>query len=222
MPQRRGAICANGTQSPVAQTAASMAQSSRGLRNRVVREWVRRVAVLMAAGLLAACAAGAQSAPEVRPGPSPWKVGQFNDSIRGKTPAAIINFTFAVDPFNAKFEQGLLVLECFRNNPVVRFAFPYKVGSNQSASLAYRFDENQGVDPKVRFLRDYSTIVIEDVSEVRRFLTELATATKLNVRIDSHIAKRTNLYLDVQGAGPAIDTVLAGCPLPPMSEPKRA
>jgi hypothetical protein len=104
----------------------------------------------------------------------------------------------------------------------VRIAFNYKVGSNQTASVAYRFDENPGQEAKARFLRDYRTVVLDDPAEVRRFLDEMRAANKLFLRIDSLNVGRTNIELGVSGAPEAIDAALGGCPPPPAEPQKRA
>ncbi len=45
---------------------------------------------------------------------------------------------------------------------MVKLQFPFKVGSNRSATLVYRFDEKPPRESNARFLQDFRTIVLED------------------------------------------------------------
>lgn len=189
----------------------------------VVRSCARSVVVLIAAVSAAACTVGPQPRWAETGGTlNNWQVILDKDPIFGNSKIATLTLNYNVNLATGDIRSGHLDLLCHKSKPLVRLRFNYKVGSNQSASLAYRFDDNPGVEAKARFLRDFSTIVVEDPSEVRRFLAELTTASKLLMRVDSLIVGRTNIELNVQGAATAMDAALSACPLPPMTADKGA
>jgi hypothetical protein len=192
---------------------------TRGLRNRAVRNWVRRVAALVVSGSLAACAGLSNVPPQ--PNDKPWFVGYQDDAIAGKAMVALVPFNWNVNPISTEISTGELRLICFKRKPLVWIGFNFKIGSNQNAALTYRVDERPPVDAKARFLRNYSTVVIEDASEVRRFLAELAPASKLSIVIASLTADNTNISINVRGAAAAIDAIVAQCPLPPTDASKQ-
>ncbi len=183
-----------------------------------MRGCARSFAGLLIAGSLAACSVGPEPKLTATAGPlSNWEVILASDAIFGQSRIATLRMNYNVNLATGDIRTGAFDLMCFKKSPLVRLRFNYKVGSNKSANLAYRFDDNQGVEPKARFLRDFSTIVIDDPSEVRRFLVELTSASKLVMRVDSLIVGRTNIEMNVQGAPAAIEAALAACPLPPMT-----
>lgn len=177
----------------------------------------------MAAGFAAACTLGPEPTWYVTQGSlHNWKVLLLDNEIFGNSRVATLSMNYNANLVTGEIRNGNLDLLCFKTKPAVRLRFNYKVGSNQSAGLSYRFDDRPGVEAKARFLRDFSTIVIEDPSQVRRFLADLMTANKLLMRVDSLIVGRTNIELNVQGAATAMNEVLSACPLPPMDTPKQA
>ena len=114
---------------------------------------------------------------------------------------------------------AVLQLTCFRNEPIVRLNFDVRVGSNRNSTLGYRFDENTGRDTKARFLQNSRTVVIEDRAEVAQFVSELASAKVLHIRIRTLNTGRTSAEFRVDGAPKAIEAAFAGCPL--SNEPPR-
>jgi hypothetical protein len=104
-------------------------------------------------------------------------------------------------------------LTCFRDEPLVRIAFGFKVGSNRNSTLGYRFDDKPGREADARFLQDYRTVVIEEDEAVAQFVRELAASQVLYVRIRSLNSARTSAEFRVEGAGGAIENALAGCPV---------
>ena len=186
--------------------------------------------MVIAATLLGACATGdtaltAAAAPAPPPPPSEWKFERKTDRITGAPRATAFLQSSRSSTHTRRYkipQPAFLRLSCFRNQPVVQFAFMVKDGSNRNASVSYRFDENPGHDAKVRFLEDYKTVVIEDKAAVARFADELAGAKTLFVRVDSLISRvgQSNAEFRVHGAPAAIEAAFADCPLP-ASPPRK-
>jgi hypothetical protein len=181
---------------------------------------MRPALALMAAASLAACTAGLSDIP-TPPADQPWQIDYRDDAIAGKAKVAILPFKSVYNPLSGEEFKGEMRLVCFKRQPIVWIGFNFKIGSNQNAALTYRFDEKPAVDAKARFLRNYSTVVIEDPSEVRRFLADLASANKLSILIASLVTENTNLTLNVRGGAAAIEAIVSGCPLPPTATPKQ-
>jgi hypothetical protein len=181
---------------------------------------VRWVVLITAMPLLGACA-----------GPDPyvyasqvqtsgnWKIERQSDRVTDAPISSAFVRTDRSSHSSIPFRQpATLALGCFRGAPTVRFSFNFKVGTNRNSSLAYRFDEMPGHEIKARFLQDASAVVIEETPEVAQFMSELASAKVLYVRIRSLNAGRTAADFPVEGAAPAIDAIYAQCPI---EQPRR-
>jgi hypothetical protein len=102
-------------------------------------------------------------------------------------------------------------LGCFRQQPIVRFVFSYKVGSNRNSMLSYRFDDRPGRETKARFLHLTRMVVIEDEDAAAQFLRELAASKTLYILVRSLNAGRSSAEFNVEGASAAIEQALADC-----------
>ncbi len=102
---------------------------------------------------------------------------------------------------------------CLKKDPVVRLLFPFKVGSNRSAALTYRFDDKPPRESSARFLQDFSTVVLDDKEEVAEFITNLGTANMLGLSVKSLVVGQTWARFKVQGATQAIEAAYAECPV---------
>jgi hypothetical protein len=179
---------------------------------------VRGLGAAFVAVSLAACAAGGEIPADVTSATSQvsagnWKIDRRSDRVSG-APLATASLSLSKINFvTGKIDEGELQLLCFKSQPVIRVAFNFKVGSNRSASIAYRFDQNKARDAAARFLPDFRTIVIDEPAEVARFVEDIRTAEMLFVRIDSLIVGRTNIQLRVHGAPAAVEAAFADCPL---------
>jgi hypothetical protein len=118
-------------------------------------------------------------------------------------------------------QPATLQVACFKEAPIVRPSFEFKIGSNVNSVLGYRFDEKPGHEIKVRFLQDFKTVVIEDKAEVAQFLGEMKTSAALYVRIRSLNMGRTAAEFRLEGGPDAVKEALAGCPLSSAITPKR-
>jgi hypothetical protein len=180
--------------------------------------WLRAVARLRAAlvlvpALLPALLLTACIPPgSERPGAGNWKFVKRTDLVLG-TVTVVRLYLQSYDFNKNEIEYTELELSCFKQQPVVKLQFPFKVGSNRSATLAYRFDEKPVRESSARFLQDFRTIVLEDKNEVADFIKELGTAQMLALSVDSLIVGRTSLRLKVQGAPQAIEAAYAACPV---------
>ena len=113
---------------------------------------------------------------------------------------------------------AMMQLLCFKDEPVVRFAFEFKIGSTRNSVLGYVFDQNPGHEPDARFIDGYRTVVIEDRDEVARFIDQLSKSKTLYVRIRSLNAGRTSAEYNLEGAPAAIAAAYAGCPITPAKQ----
>ena len=170
------------------------------------------VRMMMLACAVGACA-GAVPISAAAQSTEAWKIDRKPDPITGAGANAWVLATRVTPRPGHLPRPAALQLLCFKNEPVVRLKFGVQVGANRSASLAYRFDEKPGREPKVRFLADRSTIVIEDKAEVAKFVADMAGSDALVVSVDSLIFGKTNAAFPVRGASTAIAAAFAQCPL---------
>jgi len=114
-----------------------------------------------------------------------------------------------------------LHLMCFKDQPVVRIGFEFRVGSNLNSFVGYRFDDKPGHEINGRFIADYKTVMIEDPAELAPFIKELANSRVLYLRTRSLNAPRGSAEFEVEGAAPAITSAYATCPIvePPQPTP---
>jgi hypothetical protein len=152
-----------------------------------------------------------------------WRVERQQDRVTGAPLSSALLPTArssnSAEPFP---HPALLQLLCFKDQPMVRLGFEFKVGSQRNSVLGYRFDEKPGHEVEARFLQDFKAVVIEDKATVAMFVNELATSEVLYVRIRSLNAGRTTAEFRLNGAPAAIDAAYAGCPLSGDQRPKRA
>ena len=185
---------------------------------------MRAVGAIVAALMLSACAAArdpfVSNASAVPSGN--WRIERQVDRITGIPLSSA--FTISKNSSNSLFpyaHPAQLHLLCFKDQPIVRMVFNFKVGSNREATLGYRFDDKPGHEADARFLQDYKTVVIEDKPEVAQFVSELATSDVLYVRIRSLNSGRTTAEFRLNGAPAAIEAGYAGCPLSTDQRPRR-
>jgi hypothetical protein len=168
---------------------------------------LRAALVLIPALLLTACITPGSE----RPGAGEWRFVKRNDPVLGTTTA--VRLYISRYDFNSEtIVYTELELMCFKQQPVVRIHFPYKIGSNRSATLSYRFDERPVRESEARFLQDFSTIVLEDTDEVAEFIRNLGTAQTLSLSVSSLVVGQTWARFKVQGAPQAIEAAYAECP----------
>ena len=169
----------------------------------------------IAALILSACAARDPIVSTSQATPSGnWRLERQIDRITGAPLASAFLMTPNASNSAVEFPRpAMLQLSCLKSEPVVRFGFEFKVGSNRNASLGYRFDEKPGRETDARFLQDYKTVVIEDKAELAQFVSELATSNVLYVRIRSLNFGRTAAEFRLAGAPAAIEAGFSGCEL---------
>jgi hypothetical protein len=150
-----------------------------------------------------------------------WKFDRRVDRATGKPvgKAFVVTTRVTLRTGRVFARPAGLQLQCFKDKPIVELKFLDRVGSNRSATLAYRFDDKPPRDAAVRFLPDTKTVVIEDKPAVQQFVADLRTANKLFVSINSLVVGATRAEFSVHDAEPAIETGFADCPLP--SAPQR-
>lgn len=155
-----------------------------------------------------------------------WWIAHQPDRVSGaELPSA---FVYA-EASNSNLEYprvSSLLLTCMeRKEPLIRFAFDFKIGTGRNTVLGYRFDDLPGhQDVAVRVLRNNRIIVIEDRETIARFVAELEKSAVLYVRIRSIDGGRTAVEYPVAGAWTAIRAAFANCdmPAPPQLDPGRA
>jgi hypothetical protein len=153
-----------------------------------------------------------------------WQIERAQDRVAGRTISSAYLFTRRSSHTNVSYPlSASLQLTCFRKQPIVKFEFETRVGSNRNSALGYRFDDKPGHEVTARFLNDFRTVVIEDRAEVVRFVDELTASESVYVRIDSLNAGRTATEFLLNGAQAAIASAFADCPLnAPASAPAPA
>jgi hypothetical protein len=180
-----------------------------------MRRRLRSAARFLRAALLgvpAVLLAGCIMAGNQRPGAGEWRFAKHTDPVLG-TITTVRLYLQRYDFKSEQIESTELELMCFRREPVVRLSFPFKVGSNRSAALTYRFDENPPRESGARFLQDFRTIVLEDKDEVAAFIRDLGTANMLSLRVSSLVVGQTWARFKLQGAPQAIEAAYAECPV---------
>ncbi len=154
-----------------------------------------------------------------------WQIDRQTDRVTGATLPSAATMGTASSSNDPYPRWAQLQLTCFEKQPLVRFAFAFKVGSDKNSTLGYRFDDKPGHDSaNSRILTGYTVAVIEDRAEVIRFVEELATSQILYVRIRSLNAGRTSAEFKLDGAPAAIAAGFADCPPtspPPQPQPSR-
>lgn len=152
-----------------------------------------------------------------------WRIERQTDRITGKAIAsALLNTRNSSHSGEDYAQPAQMQLTCFEGKPVVRFAFEFKIGSDNNSALGYRFDDKPGRDNvESRILLGYTVIVIEDKAAVAQFVDELVGSNVLYLRIRSLNAGRTTAEFRVAGAPAAVQAAFAECPLTSAAGPKR-
>jgi hypothetical protein len=187
-----------------------------------VRVNVLRLIPAVPALLLTACARDpyVSQASAVREGN--WRIERQPDRVTGAPISSAFLVTRASSSAGVLYTQpASLQLSCFMGQPVVKFSFENKIGSNLNSFLGYRFDEKPGHEIGARFLAGYTAAVIEDKAEVAQFVSELATSRSLYVRTRSLNAGRSTAEFDLDGAPAAIEAAFAGCPVTQPAPPQQ-
>lgn len=173
---------------------------------------------MIAVTALAAALAGCMRDPYVGGGlariSGNWQIERAEDRVAGRPVSSAYVFTRRSSHTNASYPlSASMQLTCFKKQPIVKFEFQTRVGSNRTSALGYRFDDRPGREIEARFLQDYRTVLIEDRAEVARFVNELAASESVYIRIDSLNAGRTAAEFQLHGAARAIHSAFADCPI---------
>jgi hypothetical protein len=184
---------------------------------------MRVLGAVVAALLLSACAGRDPYVSNASAVPSGnWRIEKRPDPITGAAMSNAFMMTSKSSNSTVDFPQpAQLNLLCFKDKPIVRMVFAFKVGSNRETVFGYRFDDKPGHEVTPRILQDYRTVVIEEAADVAQFASELATADVLHVRIRSLNAGRTIAEFQLSGAQAALEAGYAGCPLSPTPPARR-
>lgn len=182
--------------------------------------------VLTVTAALSLCACAARDPLVSIAGATPsgdWRIERQVDRITGAPlSSALLQTRSSSNSAEAFAHPAMLQLLCFKEQPVVRLTFEFKVGSSKNSVFGYRFDEKPGHEIEARFLQDSKTVVIETPAEVAQFVNELSTSNVLYVRIRSLNEGRTTAEFRLNGAPAAIDAGFAGCPLPVDQRARRS
>jgi hypothetical protein len=187
-----------------------------------VRVDILRLVPAVPALLLCACARDPYVSQAGAVPSGNWRIERQPDRVTGTAISSAFLVTRTSSSAAALYPQtASLQLSCFMDQPLIKFNFENKVGTNLNSFLGYRFDEKPGHEIGARFLADSATVVIEDKAEVAQFVSELATSNVLYVRTRSLNAARTTAEFKLDGAPAAIDAAFAGCPVTPPASPQR-
>jgi hypothetical protein len=175
---------------------------------------VRAVAVAAMAAALAGCLRDPYVGGGLARVSGNWQIERAQDRVAGRPVSSAYVYTRRSSHTHVSYPlSASLQLTCFRQQPIVKFEFETKVGSNRNSSFGYRFDDRPGREAAARFLSDLRTVVIEDRAEVARFADGLASSDSVYIRIDSLNAGRTATEFQLNGAAEAIRAGFADCPL---------
>ena len=189
-----------------------------------MRAWLLRIVPVLPALILCACARDPYVlSKDLGVWPGEWQIERQADRVTGKPINSAFLVTRTSSSVNALVPQSAtLQLACFLDQPVVKFSFENKIGTNLNSFLGYRFDDKPGHEIGARFVANSTAVVIEDRADVAQFVGELATSRALYVRTRSLNASRTSAEFKVDGAAAAIDAAFAGCPVSqPAPAPQR-
>ncbi len=122
----------------------------------------RCVLAVVAAVSLSACATRDPFVSTAGATPSGnWRIERQVDRVTGAPLTSALLTTRSSSHSAVPYPRpAVLQLACFKEQPIVRLAFEFKVGSNRNAMLGYRFDEKPGPEIEARFVQDYKTVVI--------------------------------------------------------------
>jgi len=175
---------------------------------------MRAAAAIAALAMLGGCAGeAARTAAVDKPDTGKWQFDRTIDPISGSEVASAWLVISKYDFPSGNVYAGGLRLLCFKKDPVVRFLFSAKVGTDKTAAVAYRFDDRRGHEVKAKFFAREGMIVIDDRAEVAQFVSELATARSLVVRISRLTRGNLTARFPVHGASHAIEAAFAACPV---------
>ena len=152
-----------------------------------------------------------------------WWIAHQIDRVTGaELPSATV-YDYASNSNEDFAKPSSFQLTCLDGKPVVRFAFPFKVGNDRDTVLGYRFDDRPGHENvESRILLGKQQVVIEEKAALAVFMSELASAKTLYVRLRSMILGRTSAEYLLEGSGAAIEAAFSKCPMPPLpSQPQR-
>ena len=187
-----------------------------------MRVGILRLVPAVPALLLCACARDPYVSQASTVPSGNWRIERQPDRVTGKPISSAFLDTSASSNAGVLYpQQASLQLSCFLGQPVIKFEFSNKVGTNLNSFLGYRFDEKPGHEIGARFLVASAAVVIEDKAEVAQFVGELATSNLLYVRLRSLSAARTTAEFKVDGAPAAIEAAFAACPVAPPAPPQR-
>jgi hypothetical protein len=184
---------------------------------------VRVVVFILLATGLGACADPYVSTTANTVSSGEWKIERQADRVTGNAIASALVRTRNSSHSGEDYAKpAQLQLTCFERNPVVRFSFEFKIGSDKNSAFGYRFDDKPGHDNvESRILIGYTVIVIEDKAAVAQFIDELVNSNTLYLRIRSLNNGRTTAEFRVAGAAAAMQAALAECPVTPPQGQKR-
>lgn len=163
---------------------------------------------------LGACVTRDPSVAPITTAAGNWKIERQLDRITGAPlPSAQLITDTSSNSLDMQTRPASLQLTCFDNQPLVRFAFAFKVGTEGNTAFGYRFDDRPGHDNvNTRVLSNHTVMVIDNRAEVERFVSELRESRTLVVRIRSLSGPRTTAEFRLDGAPAAVEAAFAGCP----------
>ena len=173
---------------------------------------MRCVAFLVIAVVLGACARDpyVTNSGEIEAGS--WRIArQIDRVIASQLPSATV-ISWGSNTYVPGVKYATLQLTCHDGQPLVRFGFDFKIGSDRNTFFGYRFDDKPGRDGvESRVLRGYQVIVIEEQAAVAQFLTDLKGSRRLYMRLRSLTGGRTSAEFPVDGSDAAVQAAFTEC-----------
>jgi hypothetical protein len=151
--------------------------------------------------------------PPRDPADGNWIIDRRVDRITGMPGPKVYVEAHGIVGRSSHTGTSIVQLMCFKGDPIVRFANDFRVGSNTTGGLVYRFDQKPAHTPKVKFLTDFKTVVMEDKTAVAEFVGDLETSSVLLLRVTSLADGNTEYQYRVTGGPHAVEEAFAACPL---------
>ena len=143
-----------------------------------------------------------------------WKIARQVDKVTPtELPSASVR-AMASNTYAANASGSLLQITCFDKQPIVRFAFEFKIGTSKDTILGYRFDDKPGHDSvAARVVAGEVSMIIDNPVAVAEFVNEMTGSQKLYLRIRSMALGRTTAEYPLDGSAAAVQAAFAGCPV---------
>jgi hypothetical protein len=155
-----------------------------------------------------------------------WSIERDTDRITGRERLSVATISSKTE-YSPPRDIGVATLRlvCARGPssgptgyPTVMIMFTYPVGSQQTSTVEYRFDDKPGRQPHPFIMPNALTTLITEPDQVRPFLSDLKGANTVFVRISS-LSGSGSAEFAVANGKESVDDFLTECPMPAAEAP---